>query len=1681
MGCTKKYNKTLVDLARQSKIITGTTACFDGKIQAGIPFSGYPTGVDMTTLTNVGISSPSLTCVFSGNSFTTLFDVSNPTQPGYNPIFDVYSGYTWSGNPIFNIYTSGLTLPITVYSALTQTVGPILFPATSGFNGEHPIVISYTGYSIQYSFTDILGLPGGDFTPSSPPGTGFTSGFTSALQVFYTASSLDYRGPLDYLSSKENANISNELTTKKLKVTGGASSGTIGSVLRQVDEFGTAEWGSGFTGASADTNTFVVSGTFPGAIADTLVLNYNIGGSVPAIDLSSLRFSGNTSGDCISDLFVTNIDGCSPITFHSSIQHIGSSATGLNSIVWGSGNTSSDNFSSILGGQLNSIMGNSVGCENNTIVGGSNNTMSGFGSATSDNNTILGGLSNTMSARSLRSAIIGGTSNIIGVSGGTTANSVIVGGTSNIFPGLTPAINSVILGGTGITGLTGNTVYVPNLNIGTVGGSGSMFNLGVDNSGFVVTGDTPIVKYVITLSELTTAFDAFKTQGVGGIIKMGASISLSSDLELDFDQGIELWGGSFGFSMNGNVITVKGVRATFRNVAFTGTVNFGSLGVGNSSLVNSQNVIKIDDGSMAVVKFIECRMNDIVGGYNPTSSADTTYPVIIEDCNDWSVFEFIYFAIGTQSSIQDKEYGPFLVKWNVSGLPASSGTRLMFKDWYCNSPEIDTKDTRFASAKAAMGIKIDGTTGTQLQDQVIYDQSLTVDEASTWPNLDKYSTAWGPIVKQLSVDPTVTNTFGYPGDIQISGNTAYMKVGSVTSIGSVGDTDWIQLGVGGGTFTGNTSGDCITDLFITNLHGCSPITVHNSLISNTANIETLSTLKNNLVFGENHTLTGFTLPISIENSVLLGGENNTMNPDFSIATRGAIIGGENNSISGRSENAFIAGSVNSTIQGAYLGPGGSIIGSTNSSIVNSIGTAIIGGSGNNIYSGSQYSTVIGGIGNVMGLNASKSVILGGQNITGTTDDTVYVPNLNIGTIGSGSPSINLGLDSSGNIVTGTTGLGGSGTVDFVTRWTPDGNTLGNSIIQDDGTTLGIGTSPSALYQMSMLTTSIARSIDITNATNTATFSVGLQMNNYGNLGDKTGIIGIGNTINTDNVSVGGVFLSQGASYGTSPTKQYGVIVAVDGNQGFTHTSVGVEIQADDSHSGDTYGIIIDTSNAGTGDAYIGKLQDGTEGAGKVLTSDALGVATWAIPAGGGSFTGNTSGDCITDLFITNLYGCSPVTVHDNLQHVTSLATGINSIAWGSGTTASGNLSYTKGIDTIASGIGSHAEGSGTTAIADYSHVEGGGTLASFKGTYGHAEGYVTEAGGAASHAEGLYTLASGNGAHAEGIATSAMTTGAHAEGGFTIAGGICSHAGGYALSIDGAVQSMGIASFAHFYNPDPGNHGVFADGSAILGGKEQYINEGAEYSAIIGGSINQITGTTFTHWYGGIIGGQLNKLFDAGNSVIVGGDGNRISGAENTIILGGTGIVGTESNTVYVPNLIATSISATTSYGTKISEIFLGPEEFAFPTAQAAGQAVLNSTSTGFLSFIGTGSNAEYAGVGFRIPPDYNSEPEFSIQWSMDGTSAGVARFALNITSGNTITQTDLHTDIAETVVILDNGYSGTSWRILQTPYSTSSILYSPGDYIHVEIERDPANGSDTMSRTGYVSGLIFKYKANIS
>ena len=297
-SCENKYT-TLLDLSRQAKIITGETACFNGKIEAGIPFSGYPTGVDTGSTVSLGVVS-SETAVFSGNTGTTIFDVSNTGSTNYDAIFSGYSGTVWT-NALFSGNTSGLTLPITPLSANTQIVGPFWTLTQTGMTGDYVIGTQYTGYSITYSFsqTQQLGFV-----------TGFTaySGLTSSSQENFSAGTLDYKGPLDYISSVEDSTIDGRLTTNRLTVTDGASASTIGYVLTQLDGTGKAGWV--YNSSTASTNTFVTGGTLNGTNLD---LTWNTGGSVPSIELSGLTFTGNTSGDCISNLYLTNLYGCSPL------------------------------------------------------------------------------------------------------------------------------------------------------------------------------------------------------------------------------------------------------------------------------------------------------------------------------------------------------------------------------------------------------------------------------------------------------------------------------------------------------------------------------------------------------------------------------------------------------------------------------------------------------------------------------------------------------------------------------------------------------------------------------------------------------------------------------------------------------------------------------------------------------------------------------------------------------------------------------------------------------------------------------------------------------------------------------------------------------------------------------------------------------------------------------------------------------------------------------------------------------------------------------------------------------------------------------------------------------------------------------------------------------------------------
>ena len=255
------------------------------------------------------------------------------------------------------------------------------------------------------------------------------------------------------------------------------------------------------------------------------------------------------------------------------------------------------------------------------------------------------------------------------------------------------------------------------------------------------------------------------------------------------------------------------------------------------------------------------------------------------------------------------------------------------------------------------------------------------------------------------------------------------------------------------------------------------------------------------------------------------------------------------------------------------------------------------------------------------------------------------------------------------------------------------------------------------------------------------------------------------------------------------------------------------------------------------------------------------------------------------------------------------ATGNYAIASGFNTLASGNQSSAEGEDTIAQGKASHAEGYDTLAENDYSHAEGFGTIAQgvashaegnhtlAEGDYSHAEGLSDSTGsliarGIASHAEGFVTLAHGNYSHAEGWETIASGTSSHSEGNLTVASGEYSHVGGQGY-VDGSSTAYVIAdgdiSFVHQYSDGMGqigftDYGAFSDYSAILGGKNHYIDFGSESGAIMGGNAHLLYGASLNS---GIFGGTENLLIDTWNGVIIGGTENGTIQADSSAIVGG--------------------------------------------------------------------------------------------------------------------------------------------------------------------------------------------------
>ena len=213
-------------------------------------------------------------------------------------------------------------------------------------------------------------------------------------------------------------------------------------------------------------------------------------------------------------------------------------------------------------------------------------------------------------------------------------------------------------------------------------------------------------------------------------------------------------------------------------------------------------------------------------------------------------------------------------------------------------------------------------------------------------------------------------------------------------------------------------------------------------ITNASNYSSIIGGKDNLIDGHEYAaiIGGYsnTIHFDLEGTepkigeTILGGYSNTI----SASSHSTILGGSFNEITNYDSSGILGGTRNKLIDiniDTWPGPVdfnsnanyetkySTIIGGVDNSMIGKVSHgSILGGSGNtingNIATTTNYdSAIVGGRRNIINELVNRSVILGGGDITATTSDMVYVPDLVIDGLISASP---LETDANGKIIDG---------------------------------------------------------------------------------------------------------------------------------------------------------------------------------------------------------------------------------------------------------------------------------------------------------------------------------------------------------------------------------------------------------------------------------------------------------------------------------------------------------------------------------------------------------------------------------------------------------------------------------------------------------------------------------------
>ena len=224
-----------------------------------------------------------------------------------------------------------------------------------------------------------------------------------------------------------------------------------------------------------------------------------------------------------------------------------------------------------------------------------------------------------------------------------------------------------------------------------------------------------------------------------------------------------------------------------------------------------------------------------------------------------------------------------------------------------------------------------------------------------------------------------------------------------------------------------------------------------------------------------------------------------------------------------------------------------------------------------------------------------------------TNGSVQMTSYGGGSI-TGTVAYNLAVDSSGNIIETAGGVvDGSGTANYVSKWS-DANTLTNSVLYDDGTDVGIGTTSPAPY----IDGGAAR---------------GLQINNAGRAGIR--LHDTGGVVQYFDIGVNGSTAFISAIYSQTPTIKYQAYsehifetnssermrITAAGNVGIGTTAPAGKLQIVDGSSGTTNNsstTLYVENNGSSNSFYV--LQTATIGGGKsfsITNAGNVGIGTTA--------------------------------------------------------------------------------------------------------------------------------------------------------------------------------------------------------------------------------------------------------------------------------------------------------------------------------------------------------------------------------------------------------------------------------------------------------------------------------------